>query len=127
MSFKNITVLSAVLLSALSMNVMADEATYSLEYTQTSPIKDISLKNAGLKVQVYKSDNPAGYQDMTTDENQTFKLDGAYDLEVVSIKGEEKYNAHCSGSATATNTKVMITCNPKNKTTDMSKPEELQD
>lgn len=106
-------VVGATLLLACSVPVYADNATYTLEYSATSPIKDLSLKNATLKLEVYRSDNPSGYEKAVTDGNQAFKLDNNYNLEVVGIQGEEKYNARCSGSGTTTDPKIMITCNPK--------------
>lgn len=127
MSLKSVTVAGAVLLSTLSMTALAEEAIYSLEYSPSSPIKDLSLKNADLKLEIYKSDNPAGYQDMKTDDTQSFKLDGNYDLEVVSIKGEEKFNARCSGSATTTNPKILISCTPKDNSKNTSTTEEIED
>jgi hypothetical protein len=127
MSLKIITVAGTVLISTLSMNVLAEEANYSLEYSPTSPIKEVPLDNAQLKLEVYKSDNPAGFQEVTTDANRNFKLDGSYNLEVVSIKGEEKHNAQCSGSGTTTDSKIMISCTPKNNAGKASKAEEVED
>lgn len=107
------TATSAALLLVFSVNAQAEDATYTLEYSATSPIKDLSLKNATLKLEVYRSEKPGGYEKAITDTNQSFTLDKKYDLEVVGIQGEEKLNARCSGSGTTTDPKIMITCNPK--------------
>jgi len=118
------TVAGTALLLAFSVNVYAEDTVYTLEYSATSPIKDLSLKNATLKLEVYRSEKPSGYEKAVTDENQKFKLDKSYNLEVVGIQGEEKLNARCSGSGTTTDTKIMITCNPKAAD---NPPEEIED
>lgn len=127
MRSKVMIIAGAVVLSTLSMNVVAAEATYTLDYAASSPIKDVSLKNAALKIEVYKNDNPSGYQDVTTDANQTFKLDSNYDLEVVSVQDQDKHNANCSGSATSTNPKIMITCTPKHNAANPTTTDEIED
>lgn len=82
---------------------------YSLKYDPSSPIKSISLKNANLVIEVYVYGIPRGYYQVKTDGKQSFSLNKSRVLEVVSIKGEEKYNALCSGNPGKNNT-IAITC-----------------
>lgn len=118
------TVVGTAFLLSFSVNVLAQDAIYTLEYAETSPIKEVPLKNATLKLEIYRSENPAGFEKASTDAGQSFKLDKAYNLEVVGIQGEEKFNARCSGSATTQDTTIKITCNPKKKD---NPPEEIED
>src|SRR5689334_19832013 len=86
---------------------------YTVEYAPSSPIKEVSLKDAEMNLELYSSENPSGYVSVRTDSNQTFSLKQEQDLEVVSVKGEEKYNARCSGPSTSSKVKIQITCVPK--------------
>jgi hypothetical protein len=90
------------------------ETKYSIEYASSSPIKEVSLKDAEMSIELFSSEKPKGFINVRTDSNQSFTLTQEQDFEIVSIKGEEKYNARCSGPGTSTNTKIQITCISKN-------------
>jgi hypothetical protein len=89
---------------------------YSLEYASNSAIKSVPLKNAKLSVKVYYSDNPDGIVSLKTDENQKFKFNNKYKdissvaLEVVSVAGQEKYNAICYGQTIPGKRSIQISC-----------------
>lgn len=94
----------------LSTTAFAAGVEYNLDYAPDSPIKDLPLSNAQLKIEIYQYDKPHGYHDVKTDEHATFRLDEAVDLEIVSIKGEDQYQARCSGSGTVANRQINIRC-----------------
>lgn len=91
------------------INCPADTA-YTIEYAPNSPIKDIPLKNAVLHIQLFSDGIPRGFTSATTDENQTFTLKEKEVFAILSIKGEEKHHALCSGNGNWHNNKIMITC-----------------
>jgi len=99
-----------VLCLLIASNVFAGSVEYSLDYDSDSPIKDLPLANAQLKIEIFEFDKPHGYEEVKTDEHASFTLDKAVDLEVVSIQGEEQYQARCSGSATIANPLIKIRC-----------------
>lgn len=111
MKIKTLTLL-AMSFALYQTSCFAD-AKYSLEYASSSPIKEVSLKDAEMSIELFSSEKPKGYINVRTDSNQSFSLKQEQDFEIVSIKGEEKYNARCSGPGTTTNTKIQITCTPK--------------
>ena len=104
---KRIMILCAACL--LSFNVNA----YSINYADNSPIKDVPLKNATLKLKVYYNGNPRGFMDVTTDENQKFDLKdfkdtSAVSLEILSISDQDKYNARCKNTVASENKEDML-------------------
>jgi hypothetical protein len=89
------------------------ETTYTLEFAPNSPIKNVSLKNADLHIQLFANGTPKGFTHATTDENQSFTLKENEVFAILSIKDEKQHHARCSGNADWQNTKVQITCNKK--------------
>lgn len=94
---------------------LAEEAdpVYSLEYAKNSPLNNVPLQNASIRLQLFANGNPKGFMDIETDDKQSFSLHEADVFEVISIKGEEKYKARCSGYATMKNKIIAITCNKR--------------
>jgi hypothetical protein len=93
-------------------------ATYTIQYSEKSPIKAVPLKNGNLNIQVYYNGNPMGVTTVTTDDYQYFTFDQYKDknevvLEIVSIADQEKYNARCYGNPkTVAGHDLLITCVP---------------
>jgi hypothetical protein len=90
-----------------------DDPVYSLEYAKNSPIHSIPLQNASLRLQLFANGNPKGFMDIETDDKQSFSLRDGEVFEIISIKGEEKHNARCSGYATTHHKTIAITCNKR--------------
>lgn len=112
-----ITLLLIVIVAMISGINQAAETTktvYSIEFDPTSPIKEIPLKNEEFKIAIYKDGVPKGYENIITDENQSFSLDQKYPtsvaIQVLSIKNEIKYKALCEGAAAPGVTTIKIIC-----------------
>lgn len=99
----------AVLTFCCTFSVQARDQ-YTIEYEDNSPIKNVPLNNATLVLKVYDYQKPDGFKRVETNAKNTFSLNTAKDFEVVSIIGEKKFNARCSGSATTTQQKIKIRC-----------------
>jgi len=108
MKNKAFTLFFSLTFVLLSANTQA-KTVYSLKYDPASPIKSVSLKNASVMIEIYDYGIPRGYYEVKTDANQSFSLNDQQDLEVVSINGEEKYRALCSGNP-GKNNMIAITC-----------------
>lgn len=113
---KTLYTLMTATLVLFSFSAQAEGVVYKLEYAKDSPITDVSLKNAQIKLEMYSNDNPNGFRVITTDAKGAFVLDQGYNFEVVSIENEEQKGARCSGSATPTATTISIKCNATAKT-----------
>ncbi len=98
-----------LMMGALSAN--ANE-TYTIEYSSSSPIKSIPLKNATLVLEIYKYENPAGFRHVKTNATKNFSFHHGQDFDVIGIVGEKKYNARCSGISAKNAAKIKITCVP---------------
>lgn len=103
-------IMSLYIICTLSFGVEAAEEQYTLEYAPDSPVKIVPLKEVILEIALFQYNNPAGFREMKTDENQTFTLSGAYNLEILSIENQGKYKAKCSGYGMQGDPKVVITC-----------------
>lgn len=106
-------IISLLIIFTLPYCVEAAEEKYTLEYAFDSPIKTVPLKEVVLEIALFQYNNPAGLRELKTDENQTFTLNGAYNLEILSIENQAKYKAKCSGYGMQGNPKVFITCTGK--------------
>lgn len=86
---------------------------YTLELANSSPVKDISLKSATVKIAVYSNGAPQGFQEVLTDQNQSFSLDGKFAdplaVEILSVKNENKQFS-CHGVAEPGQTKISLSC-----------------
>ncbi len=100
-----------LLLFCVSFKGYTNEIKYSVEYDPNSPIKTIPLKDVTIKLELYQYSKPAGFSEVKTDVNQNFTLNQAYSVEVTSVQDQEKFKAMCSGYATESEAKVLITCN----------------
>lgn len=87
---------------------------FAIEYADNSPIKSVPLKNAKMMVKVYYYDNPDGVLSIKTNDNQRFGLKykdlKAVAMEIISIDGEDKYKANCSGTTKPGHSTIKISC-----------------
>lgn len=90
--------------------------TFSIAYDDNSPMKDVPLKNATLKMKVWYNGNPSGEIEATTDENQRFDLiqfkdPTAVSLEILSITDQDKYHSLCRNTPDTGNKRdILIIC-----------------
>ncbi|WP_192877345.1 hypothetical protein [Legionella pneumophila] len=123
MARKWIILMCGVVLSLFTTVLLAQyrNGVFSVEYSRTSPIKNIPLKKATLKIKIYYYGYPRGYYTVVTDKRQHFVIsyDDKYQiaLELIAISGQEKYNALCRGETKPGQLKIMVVCNPHRKTT----------
>ena len=100
--------------------VATKKGQFTVEYSDKSTIKDISLKNISLNVLVYYNGNPTGKMEIKTDDNQHFDLSEFKDnalvsLDVLSIDDGE-ISATCSGNNTPkAHDKIVIKCHSPKK------------
>ncbi|MFO9572960.1 hypothetical protein SDB74_08700 [Legionella pneumophila serogroup 1] len=123
MARKWMVVIGCVLLSLLAMVSLAQyrNGVFSVEYSKTSPIKNIPLKKATLIIKIYYYGYPRGHFSVVTDEKQQFIMgyDDTYQiaLELISISGQEQYKALCRGESKPGQLKLIVVCTPHKKTT----------
>lgn len=114
-SKSNICVSIIMGIAALLTNgeVNAHHVRYSIEY-DNSVEQGPSLQNAKIRGQLYKGGNPAGYIQVTTDQNKEFTLNNDIGpniaIAIFSIEGEKPLNLHCSGNGYAKNRTVIVKC-----------------
>lgn len=116
---KKLSVICLALLfsiTALAESDKSDKNKFSIEYAEKSPIKEVPLKNATLKIRVWYNGNPSGDMEVSTDENQNFTLDqfkdpSAVALQILSITDQEKYNARCQNTEDSGDKRqIMVFC-----------------
>ncbi len=86
------------------------QVNYSIEYDKNSPLQNVPLTNADLRIQLFADGTPKGFLEVKTDDYRSFSFDEYKNFEILSIKGEEQYHAHCFGYGIDHATKVSITC-----------------
>ena len=102
----------------LSSDDTAKEDSYELfkvKYARKSPIKSIPIKNTTLKLAIFYHGEPKGYTLVRTDKNGNFDYNFGPDdnklnlsLELVAVRDELKYKAHCYGTTSVDNPKELI-------------------
>lgn len=86
--------------------------TYTVEYTESSAIKSVSLKNATLRIRLYGNGSPHEFLTLKTNDKQELKFKHHHSdnliIEVLSIKGQPE-NLVCHGTA-RDNQNIEIDC-----------------
>ncbi len=122
--------LSAVLLCASPVLFAADEEVqkksdpnvkqYRLVYSKNSPMKDLSLNNADIKVRLFSNGIPQGHQAFKTNEQGEFEFTmpkhvhyKSINMNVVQIQDDAKKNEVCEGYLSHSKNELKITCYKK--------------
>ncbi|MBX3709196.1 MAG: hypothetical protein KIT56_09580 [Gammaproteobacteria bacterium] len=90
-------------------------STYSIQYSRTAAMKEISLDNALVKVKVYYNGYPQGIVTIATDKQQRFLFPNLEDrssvvFEVLSIVGQDQAGANCRGDSLPGHPDIVIEC-----------------
>ena len=87
---------------------------YRLSYANNNTHPGPSLKSTQVKIQVFKYSYPDGFRTITTDVDQRFSLGDelipSLAVEVISVKGQNKYNLRCFGGSLPGKLDVVIRC-----------------
>lgn len=93
---------------------------YRVVYSKNSPLKDLSLNNTEIKVNLYSNGIPKGHQAFKTNEQGEFEFKApkhvhqqSLSMSLVKLQDDAKKNEVCEGYLKHKNNELQVTCQKK--------------